>query len=55
MNETKPTIIVASHKANTMDDAERLKDSIVKRYPQFEVVVIPQATGVLLVDDSDDS
>lgn len=46
---SKPTLIVASHKTNSDAEAETLEKQIAARHPEFDVIVIPQATGVVLV------
>lgn len=44
----KPTLIVASHKTNSNAEAAALEKQIEARHPEYNVVVIPQATGVII-------
>lgn len=44
----KPILIVASHKTDTDAQAKALEKRIASRRPDFDVVVIPQATGVVI-------
>lgn len=45
----KPTLIVASHRTITDADVNALEAQISERNPEFKVIVIPQATGVVLI------
>lgn len=45
----KPTLIVASHRTITDAEVDSLEAQISERNPEFKVIVIPQATGVVLI------